>query len=133
MTTLARKPLISLVVPFHDEHDAIDAFFAETVPTLDSIESVRFEIVCVNDGSSDGTLDALIAIAAADPRVRVVDLTRRFGKEAALTAGIDEDAGAAVILIDADLQDPPALIPAMVERWQDASMRYARCRSGTGS
>ncbi|MCA3802822.1 glycosyltransferase, partial [Burkholderia sp.] len=113
MSAHARKPLVSLVVPFHDEDEAIDAFFAATLPILESVESVRFEIVCINDGSRDGTLDKLIDVAAGDTRVRIVDLTRRFGKEAALTAGIDEAAGSAVILIDADLQDPPALIPAM--------------------
>ena len=117
MSAHARKPLVSLVVPFHDEEEAIDAFFATTLPILESVESVRFEIVCINDGSRDDTLGRLIDVAAGDPRVRIVDLTRRFGKEAALTAGIDEAAGTAVILIDADLQDPPALIPAMVERW----------------
>ncbi|MCA3923601.1 glycosyltransferase family 2 protein [Burkholderia sp.] len=117
MSAHARKPLVSLVVPFHDEDEAIDAFFAATLPILESVESVRFEIVCINDGSRDGTLDKLIDVAAGDTRVRIVDLTRRFGKEAALTAGIDEAAGSAVILIDADLQDPPALIPAMLERW----------------
>ncbi|MGU7781109.1 glycosyltransferase family 2 protein [Burkholderia sp. PU8-34] len=118
MSTHARKPLVSLVVPFHDEYDAIDAFFAETLPILESVDSIRFEIVCVNDGSHDRTLDRLVAVAADDPRIRVVDLTRRFGKEAALTAGLDEAAGAAVILIDADLQDPPALIPTMIEHWR---------------
>ncbi|MBP0714496.1 glycosyltransferase [Burkholderia cenocepacia] len=118
MSTQARKPLISLVVPFHDEEETIDAFFAETLPVLESVASVRFEIVCVNDGSRDRTLDRLRSVAAGDPRVHVLDLTRRFGKEAALTAGLDEAAGAAVILIDADLQDPPALIPAMLERWR---------------
>ncbi|AXF23899.1 glycosyltransferase [Burkholderia pyrrocinia] len=118
MSVHARKPLVSLVVPFHDEDEAIDAFFAETLPILESVEAVRFEIVCINDGSRDRTLDKLIAIAADDPRVRVVDLTRRFGKEAALTAGLDEAAGTAVVLIDADLQDPPALIPAMIEHWR---------------
>lgn len=118
MSTHARKPLVSLVVPFHDEEAAIDAFFAETLPILESVDAVRFEIVCINDGSRDRTLDRLIAVGAGDPRVRVIDLTRRFGKEAALTAGLDEAAGAAVILIDADLQDPPALIPAMIEHWR---------------
>ncbi|HIA2363136.1 TPA: glycosyltransferase family 2 protein, partial [Burkholderia contaminans] len=117
MSAHARKSLVSLVVPLHDEEEAIDAFFATTLPILAAVESVRFEIVCINDGSRDDTLGRLIDVAAGDPRVRIVDLTRRFGKEAALTAGIDEAAGAAVILIDADLQDPPALIPAMVERW----------------
>ncbi|WP_175829165.1 glycosyltransferase family 2 protein [Burkholderia cepacia] len=117
MSAHARRPLVSLVVPFHDEAETIDAFFAATLPILESVDTIRFEIVCINDGSRDDTLDRLIDVAAGDSRVRIVDLTRRFGKEAALTAGIDEAAGTAVILIDADLQDPPALIPAMVERW----------------
>jgi glycosyltransferase involved in cell wall biosynthesis len=127
--THARKPLLSLVVPFHDEEEAIGPCFAETLPILASVDGVQFEIVCVNDGSRDRTLERLLAIAAADSRVRVVDLTRRFGKEAALTAGLDEAAGAAVILIDADLQDPPALIPAMIERWRDGAEVVAAKRT----
>ncbi|KVD79241.1 bactoprenol glucosyl transferase [Burkholderia sp. ABCPW 14] len=114
----SRKPLISLIVPFYNEYDAADIFFAETIPVLESVESVRFEIVCINDGSSDGTLDKLISASSRDPRVRVVDLTRHFGKEAALTAGMDEATGAAVIPIDADLQDPPGLIPLMIDHWR---------------
>ncbi|KWZ44356.1 bactoprenol glucosyl transferase [Burkholderia savannae] len=114
----SRKPLISLVVPFYNEHDTVDLFFAETIPVLDSVDSARFEIVCVNDGSSDGTLDKLIAASSRDSRIRVVDLTRHFGKEAALTAGMDEATGAAVIPIDADLQDPPGLIPQMIDHWR---------------
>ncbi|WP_175662999.1 glycosyltransferase family 2 protein [Burkholderia ambifaria] len=129
MSTQARKPLISLVVPFHDEEETIDAFFAETLPILESVAAVRFELVCINDGSRDRTLDRLLAIAAGDARVHVVDLTRRFGKEAALTAGLDEAAGAAVILIDADLQDPPALIPAMIERWRGGAEVVAAKRT----
>ncbi|HDR9163841.1 TPA: glycosyltransferase family 2 protein [Burkholderia vietnamiensis] len=129
MPTHARKPLLSLVVPFHDEEEAIGPCFAETLPILASVDGVQFEIVCVNDGSRDRTLERLLAIAAADSRVRVVDLTRRFDKEAALTAGLDEAAGAAVILIDADLQDPPALIPAMIERWRDGAEVVAAKRT----
>lgn len=91
MSAHARRPLVSLVVPFHDEAETIDAFFAATLPILESVDTIRFEIVCVNDGSRDDTLDRLIDVAAGDPRVRIVDLTRRFGKEAALTAGIDEE------------------------------------------
>ncbi|MGR8025334.1 glycosyltransferase, partial [Burkholderia cenocepacia] len=99
------KPLVSLVVPFHDEAEAIDAFFATTVTILEAIGTARFEIVCVNDGSRDGTLDKLIVIEVADSRVRIVDLMLRFGKEAELTAGIDESAGAHGIVIDASLED----------------------------
>jgi glycosyltransferase involved in cell wall biosynthesis len=112
------KPLISLVAPFYNEESAVNRFFDAVVPVLESIEGSRFEIVCINDGSSDGTLDQLIAASALDRRIRVIDLTRNFGKEAALTAGIDEAVGDAVIPIDADLQDPPGLIPVMVEHWR---------------
>jgi polyisoprenyl-phosphate glycosyltransferase len=118
MTTRTNKPLISMVVPFYNEGEAVDRFFAGIVPVLESIASIRFEVVCINDGSSDATLDKLVAASAKDARIRVVDLTRNFGKEAALTAGIDEAFGDAVIPIDADLQDPPSLIPVMIEHWR---------------
>jgi polyisoprenyl-phosphate glycosyltransferase len=118
MTTRTNKPLISMVVPFYNEDDAVDRFFAEIVPVLEGIASIRFEIVCINDGSRDATLDKLVDASAKDARIRVVDLTRNFGKEAALTAGIDEASGDAVIPIDADLQDPPSLIPVMIEHWR---------------
>jgi glycosyltransferase involved in cell wall biosynthesis len=113
--------LISLVVPFYNEEGGIDRFFGAVVPVLESIEGTRFEIVCINDGSHDRTLDQLIAASALDRRIRVIDLTRNFGKEAALTAGIDEAVGDAVIPIDADLQDPPSLIPVMVEHWRNGA------------
>jgi glycosyltransferase involved in cell wall biosynthesis len=76
-----------------------------------------YEVVCVNDGSGDGTLEALLAMRALRPHVRVVDLSRNFGKEAALTAGIDAARGDAVIPIDADLQDSPELIATLVQEW----------------
>src|ERR1700738_4053283 len=110
--------LISLVVPFYNECDAVNHFFSEIIPVLEGIALTRFEIVCINDGSTDGTLDKLIGASVRDARVRVIDLTRNFGKEAALTAGIEEACGDAVIPIDADLQDPPSLIPVMVEHWR---------------
>jgi len=113
--------LLSLVVPFYNEGDALHAFFARVVPILESIPATRFEVVCVNDGSADDTLAKLVAVARRDGRVRVIDLTRNFGKEAALTAGIDEAFGDAVIPIDADLQDPPELIPTLVEKWREGA------------
>ncbi|SPA29209.1 prophage-derived bactoprenol glucosyl transferase [Cupriavidus taiwanensis] len=113
--------LLSLVVPCYNEAESISKFFDSVFPVLESIDALRFEIVLVNDGSTDDTLDQLIAHSHRDPRVRVLDLTRNFGKEAALTAGLDEALGDAVIPIDADLQDPPALIPELVRRWREGA------------
>lgn len=101
----------------HDEAAALAAFAQRLVPALDA-SGESWEIVCVNDGSRDDTLDALLQWRAQEPRVRVVDLTRNFGKEAALTCGIDHARGRAVIPIDADLQDPPELIAEMVRLWR---------------
>jgi glycosyltransferase involved in cell wall biosynthesis len=121
MAQQGHMPLISLVAPFYNEGDAIDRFFAGVIPVLEAIDDIRFEIVCVNDGSEDDTLDRLVAFSVRDPRVRVIDLTRNFGKEAALTAGLDEANGDAVIPIDADLQDPPSLIPVMIGHWRSGA------------
>lgn len=113
------RELISLVVPFHNEAAVVDLFFRTVTPVLRTIPDAAYEIVCVNDGSGDSTLEKLLAAHAADPCIRIVDLSRNFGKEAALTAGIDQAAGAAVIPFDADLQDPPEVIPLLVERWRE--------------
>lgn len=113
------KPLLSLVVPFYNESPAIAHFFQRITPILAALERFDCEIVCVNDGSTDDTLAQLIAIANQDRRVRVIDLSRNFGKEAALTAGLNEARGDAVIPIDADLQDPPELIPRLIAEWQN--------------
>lgn len=133
MSAHVSTPLISLIVPLYNEQDAIDRFFDAVVPVLESIDGTRFEIVCINDGSSDGTLDRLIAASAVERRIRVIDLTRNFGKEAALTAGIDEAVGDAVIPIDADLQDPPSLIPVMVEHWRNGAEVVAAKRTNRAS
>ncbi|MEM5328136.1 glycosyltransferase family 2 protein [Paraburkholderia sp. JHI2823] len=112
------SPLISIVAPFYNEEDGVGMFFEQIVATMESIASVRFEIVCVNDGSRDATLEKLVLASQSDRRIKVVDLTRNFGKEAALTSGLHEACGDAVVVIDADLQDPPSLIPEMIARWQ---------------
>ncbi|TGN94380.1 MULTISPECIES: glycosyltransferase family 2 protein [unclassified Burkholderia] len=122
-------PLVSLVVPFYNEGEAVERFFDVVIPLMASLDAIRFEIVCVNDGSRDDTLDRLIRASLNDRRVRVIDLTRNFGKEAALTAGLDEAAGDAVIPLDADLQDPPSLIPVMLEHWRDGAEVVAAKRS----
>jgi glycosyltransferase involved in cell wall biosynthesis len=88
------------------------------MPVMEQIGE-SFEFVCVNDGSGDATLDVLLSFARRDSRIKILDLSRNFGKEAALTAAIDHASGDAVIPIDADLQDPPELIPEMVAKWRE--------------
>jgi len=110
---------LSLVVPFYYESAVIDQFFENVIPALESIPGMRFEIVCVNDGSRDSTLAQLIAHARRDSRVRVIDLTRNFGKEAALSAAIDQADGDVIVPFDADLQDPPNVIIKLIEKWRE--------------
>lgn len=117
--TRLSTPLLSLVVPFYNEEAVVAQFFDGVTPALERILGIRFEILCVNDGSRDRTLDALIARAHADPRVRVIDLTRNFGKEAALTAAIFEARGDLIVPFDADLQDPPDVIATLVDTWRE--------------
>ncbi|MCE7938608.1 glycosyltransferase [bacterium] len=102
----------------HNESENVAAFYARTHAVLDRTGE-PWEIVCVDDGSRDDTLDRLVALHRRDPRVRVIELSRNFGKEIALTAGIDAAVGDAVIPIDADLQDPPELIPDMLAKWRE--------------
>jgi glycosyltransferase involved in cell wall biosynthesis len=99
-----------------NEEDACGAFFQRVKPIVELLTS-DFEIICVNDGSRDRTLEMLRAANAEDPRIKVIDLSRNFGKEFALTAGLDCATGDAIVPIDADLQDPPEVIPEMVDLW----------------
>lgn len=118
MSTPDRIPTLSLVVPMHNESAMIGEFYARITQVLDST-AMSYEIVCVNDGSRDDTLAKLEELHAADPRVKVIDLSRNFGKEAAMTAGIDLASGEAVIPIDADLQDPPEVILDLIAKWKE--------------
>ena len=110
--------LISIVTPMFNEELACAPFFDALLPVLKSI-TADFEVVCVDDGSSDSTLTHLLHWHETDPRVKVVALQRNFGKDMALMAGINYSSGQAVIPIDADLQDPPSLIPEMVQKWRE--------------
>lgn len=110
--------MISLLCPCYNEEAVLPLFFERITSVMEGIGQ-DFEIVCVNDGSCDGTLDLLRERAEADERVKVVDLSRNFGKEAALTAALDHSTGDAVVPIDADLQDPPELIGVMLEKWRE--------------
>ena len=113
--------LISIVVPFFNEGGAINHFYSGMSPILSINIGCNFEVICVDDGSTDSTLAELIELTKKDTRFRVLEFSRNFGKEAALSAGIDFANGDAVIPIDADLQDPPELIIKMVQLWKDGA------------
>ena len=121
MADLTPRPRVSLVVPFYNEAQGIAAFEAGVRATLEALPGYEFEVVCVDDGSGDATLAGLQAAAARDPRYVVIGLSRNFGKEAALTAGIDHASGDAVIPMDADLQDPPELLAQLLAQWRDGA------------
>ena len=107
--------LLSVVVPMYFEQDVARECYRRLSTAL---AEYRYELLFVNDGSTDGTLPILTELAAADPRVKIIDFSRNFGHQVAVTAGVDHARGDAVVIIDADLQDPPELIPKMVELWQ---------------
>jgi dolichol-phosphate mannosyltransferase len=107
--------LLSVVAPVYNEESTIQEFYSRVCAAL---EGLPFELVLVDDGSSDGTPIALDHIASKDPRVRVVFLSRNFGHQTALTAGLDHARGDAVVMLDADLQDPPELIVRMLDHWR---------------
>ncbi|MBA2763624.1 MAG: glycosyltransferase family 2 protein [Thermoleophilaceae bacterium] len=107
--------MISVVAPILDEEATLAPFYQRVRSAL---EPLPFELVLVDDGSTDGTPDLLRAMASADPRVRVITLSRNFGYQAAVTAGLDHAEGDVVVTIDSDLQDPPELILDMLERWR---------------
>ena len=114
----AALPSLSVVVPAFNEEAVLNAFHRRLAAVLDALQ-VRAEIVYVNDGSSDATRSLLVALRETDARVAVIDLSRNFGKEIAMSAGLDHAQGDAVVIIDADLQDPPELIPDMVRAWRE--------------
>ncbi len=114
---MSAGPRFSVVVPLYNEEDNVP-LLCERLRTVMDQTGAGWELVAVNDGSTDRTLELLEAEAARDSRVRILGLARNFGHQIAVTAGLDHAAGEAVILIDGDLQDPPELIHEMIERWQ---------------
>lgn len=123
---------LSVVIPLYNEHEVF-ALMHERITAVLAGLGIRYELVLVDDGSQDGTSDAMERLARYDPAVTAVFLSRNFGKEAALTAGLAHARGDAVIIMDADLQDPPELIPMMLEAWRDgADVVCMRRRSRSG-
>jgi polyisoprenyl-phosphate glycosyltransferase len=109
---------LSLVVPIHNESAGLDEFFARVSPVLENL-GCAYEIICVDDGSTDSSLDRLLALRERVPNLKVLSLSRNFGKDVALSAGLEHVSGAAAVPIDADLQDPPELIEQMVAKWRE--------------
>jgi dolichol-phosphate mannosyltransferase len=115
--------LVSIVVPMYDEEGTARELHRRVCAAMGS---APFELVVVDDGSKDATADVLAELAAQDPRVKVVELSRNFGHQTALTAGIEHASGDAVVMMDADLQDPPELIAEMLQKWSEgADVVYA--------
>jgi glycosyltransferase involved in cell wall biosynthesis len=110
--------LLSVVAPMLDEEELAEEFYTRVCSALGELP---FELVVVDDGSTDRTPAILERLASTDPRLRVVTLSRSFGHQTALTAGLDHARGDAVVMMDADLQDPPEVIPSLLERWRDGS------------
>lgn len=125
-------PRLSIVCPFYNEQAAVPLFFDRIIPILEAAGE-SFEILCVNDGSHDATLKALLDAQRQQPNIRIIDLSRNFGKEAALSAALDFAIGDAVIPIDADLQDPPEVIPTMIEKWKQGYDQVLAKRSDRNS
>src|SRR5579884_1695385 len=123
--------MLSVVAPVYNERDVVEEFHRRLTAALTGLGD--YEVVFVDDGSTDDTWEALRRLAAADDRLRLFRLSRNFGHQAALSAGLDHARGRAVVLIDADLQDPPEVIPELVERWKGgAEVVYAQRRRRPG-
>ncbi|BAQ62080.1 glycosyltransferase [Geminocystis sp. NIES-3708] len=126
------QPELSLLIPCYNEAKNLDKLFSSLQSVLNSLNS-DYEIVCINDGSKDDTLQLLIDYHYRDNRIKVINLSRNFGKEIAMSAGLDYTTGKAVIPIDADLQDPPELIIELRKKWQEGyDMVYAVRKSRQG-
>lgn len=129
---MVKRPLISVVCPFFNEEATVERLYARLREVLDAEQPpVDCRMLFIDDGSRDRTLERLDAVAAADPRVRVYALSRNFGHQAALSAGLDLARGDALVLMDADLQHPPELIREMLRKWREGFAVVAGLRQET--
>ncbi|MGD1714616.1 glycosyltransferase family 2 protein [Dapis sp. BLCC M172] len=123
---------LSIIVPCYNEEPNLDYLFERLISVLEPL-GMTYEIICVNDGSQDNTLNCLVEHHDSNSAIKVINLSRNFGKEVAMTAGLDYATGKAVIPIDADLQDPPELISDMVAKWQEGyDVVYGTRKSRSG-
>lgn len=124
---------ISVVIPMYYEEKVAKHCYERIFNTLNNLENYKYEIIFVNDGSKDDTLEILEEIANQDKNVKIISFSRNFGHQAAVTAGIKEVTGDAIVIIDADLQDPPELIPQMLQLWEQGNeVIYGKRKSRKG-
>lgn len=114
-----KQLIVSIVVPVFNEIEVIDAFNTRVRNVMESLESLAYELIYVDDGSTDGSYQQLTVIAHSDPHVQVIRFSKNFGHQMAITAGIDHAKGDSVVVIDADLQDPPEVIKDFIAKWRE--------------
>lgn len=126
------QPLYSIVAPIYNEVETLPHFYERVMKVMEGLEE-PFELVLINDGSHDGSYQIMRELHEKDPRVRVIDFSRNFGHQIAISAGLDFARGQAVVIIDSDLQDPPEVIPSLIARWKaGAEVVYAQRSSRKG-
>jgi polyisoprenyl-phosphate glycosyltransferase len=126
------QPVYSIVAPVFNEEETIPHFYERIIAVMENVGE-SFELVLVNDGSRDRSFNIMRSLHESDPRVRVIDFSRNFGHQIAISAGLDYAQGQAVIIIDSDLQDPPEVIPELIARWKaGAQVVYAQRQTRTG-
>lgn len=126
-----RKCLLSIIVPCKNEEQAVPIFYSEFLKVAEKIGEINFEIIFVEDGSTDNTLGIIRDMSAKDPRVRYISFSRNFGKEAAMSAGLKYSMGDYVAIMDADLQDPPQLLPQMFKKMEESGCDCVAARRRT--
>lgn len=129
--TQDNKMTLSVVCPCYNESELIELFSKELIQTLDTLADIDYEIIFVDDGSTDDTLSKLNQISQDNQSIRICSLSRNFGHQIALTAGIDLACGDAVIMMDSDLQHPPQLIPEMIGKWKEGTEIISGVRKKT--
>lgn len=124
---------VSLVIPMYYEEEVADECYKKVKEVLEGLKNYEYEVIFVNDGSKDKTLEILEKIAENDKNIKVVSFARNFGHQCAVTAGLKEVTGDAIVIIDADLQDPPELIPDMLKLWEEGNeVIYAKRKKREG-